>query len=100
MKPGFVDTPMTAAFPKGALWASADTVAAGIVRAMESGAGEVYLPWFWWPIMFVIRHLPWFDLLAAEDLAARLRAGEAGRGSQSRSQRPSPFRRYSTKARW
>jgi decaprenylphospho-beta-D-erythro-pentofuranosid-2-ulose 2-reductase len=59
VKPGFVDTPMTASFPKGALWASADTVAAGIVRAMESGAGEVYLPWFWWPIMFVIRHLPW-----------------------------------------
>ncbi len=59
VKPGFVDTPMTASFPKGALWASADSVAAGIVRAMESGAGEVYLPWFWWPIMFVIRHLPW-----------------------------------------
>jgi decaprenylphospho-beta-D-erythro-pentofuranosid-2-ulose 2-reductase len=59
LKPGFVDTPMTAAFPKGALWASPDTVAAGIVHAMESGAGEVYLPWFWWPIMFVIRHLPW-----------------------------------------
>jgi decaprenylphospho-beta-D-erythro-pentofuranosid-2-ulose 2-reductase len=59
VKPGFVDTPMTASFPKGALWASPDTIAAGIVRAMESGAGEVYLPWFWWPIMFVIRHLPW-----------------------------------------
>jgi decaprenylphospho-beta-D-erythro-pentofuranosid-2-ulose 2-reductase len=59
VKPGFVDTPMTASFPKGALWASADTVAAGIVRAMESGSGEIYLPWFWWPIMFVIRHLPW-----------------------------------------
>jgi hypothetical protein len=59
VKPGFVDTPMTASFPKGALWASPDAVGAGIVRAMESGAGEVYLPWFWWPIMFVIRHLPW-----------------------------------------
>ncbi len=58
VKPGFVDTPMTASFTKGALWASPDTVAHGIVRAMERGAGEVYLPWFWWPIMFVIRHLP------------------------------------------
>jgi len=58
VKPGFVDTPMTASFRKGALWASPDTVAAGIVAAMERGAGEVYLPWFWWPIMFVLRHLP------------------------------------------
>lgn len=58
VKPGFVDTPMTAAFRKGALWASPDTIARGIVGAMERGAGEVYLPWFWWPIMFVIRHLP------------------------------------------
>jgi short-subunit dehydrogenase len=58
VKPGFVDTPMTASFRKGALWASPDQVAGGIVRAMERGSGEVYLPWFWWPIMFVIRHLP------------------------------------------
>ena len=26
--------------------------------SMDSGGGEVYLPWFWWPIMFVLRHLP------------------------------------------
>jgi hypothetical protein len=26
---------------------------------MERGTRVVYLPWFWWPIMFVIRHLPW-----------------------------------------
>jgi short-subunit dehydrogenase len=58
VKPGFVDTPMTASFRKGALWASPDKVAGGIVSAMERGAGEVYLPWFWWPIMFVLRHLP------------------------------------------
>lgn len=58
VKPGFVATPMTSAFPKGALWASPDQVAAGIVKAMERGAHEVYLPWFWWPIMFILRHLP------------------------------------------
>ncbi len=59
VKPGFVDTPMTAHIAKkGALWASADTVAAGIVRAMERGAGEVYLPKFWWAILFILRHLP------------------------------------------
>jgi len=58
VKPGFVDTPMTASFPKGPLWATPDRIAAGIVRAMQRGPGEVYLPRFWWAIMFVIRHLP------------------------------------------
>jgi short-subunit dehydrogenase len=60
IKPGFVDTPMTAAFRKGALWAQPSSVAEGIVRAIDRGAGEVYLPRFWWVIMFVIRHIPEF----------------------------------------
>ena len=60
VKPGFVDTPLTSSFRKGPLWASPDQIARGIVRAMNAGTGEVYLPWFWWPIMFVIRHLPGF----------------------------------------
>lgn len=58
IKPGFVDTPMTAAFPKGALWAKPDAIARGIVRAVERGADEVYLPGFWRLIMFIIRHVP------------------------------------------
>ena len=58
IKPGFVDTPMTAAFPKGALWAKPDAIARGIVRAVERGADEVYLPDFWRLIMFIIRHVP------------------------------------------
>lgn len=59
IKPGFVDTPMTAAFSKGALWASADRVARGIVRAIDRGGpGEVYVPGFWRPIMAVIRAVP------------------------------------------
>jgi hypothetical protein len=58
IKPGFVDTPMTAAFPKGALWAKPEAVARGIVRAIERGADEVYLPGFWRIIMSVIRHVP------------------------------------------
>ena len=58
VKPGFVDTPMTAGFKKGALWATPEAVARGIVKAMDRGTPEVYLPWFWGPIMFVIRHLP------------------------------------------
>ena len=58
VKPGFVDTPMTASFAKGVLWSSPERIAAGIVKAMERGTPEVYLPWFWRPIMFVLRHLP------------------------------------------
>ncbi|APV49933.1 short-chain dehydrogenase [Betaproteobacteria bacterium GR16-43] len=58
VKPGFVDTPMTAAFKKGALWSPPERIARGIVAALEHGGTEVYLPWFWWPILFVIRHLP------------------------------------------
>lgn len=58
IKSGFVDTPMTSAFRKGALWASPDRVAAGIVRAIDRRRGVVYVPWFWRPIMLVIRHIP------------------------------------------
>ena len=58
VKPGFVDTPMTAAFKKGALWATPQAVGAGIVRAVDGRRDEVYLPGFWWPIMAIIRHIP------------------------------------------
>jgi len=59
IKPGFVDTPMTANIAnKGALWAKPDAVAAGIVRAIDKRRSVVYLPWFWAPIMLVIKHIP------------------------------------------
>jgi short-subunit dehydrogenase len=59
IKPGFVDTPMTASFEKkGLLWAKPDAVAAGIVRAIDRRADVVYLPGFWRLIMFVICHIP------------------------------------------
>ncbi len=60
VKPGFVDTPMTAAFPKGALWASPGQVARDIRAAMERGAAVVYTPWFWRWIMLIIRSVPDF----------------------------------------
>jgi short-subunit dehydrogenase len=61
IKPGFVDTPMTAAFDKGGpLWASADQVGAGIVAAIDKKRNEAYLPWFWWVIMNIIKHIPEF----------------------------------------
>lgn len=56
--PGFVDTPMTAAFDKGPLWASPETVAADIERALDRGFGSVYTPWFWRWIMLIIRNVP------------------------------------------
>ena len=61
VKPGFVDTPMTADIAKGGpLWATPDRVAADIERAVDRGRAVVYTPWFWWPIMMIIRHLPRF----------------------------------------
>lgn len=59
IKPGFVDTPMTAVIPnKGALWAPPARVAAAIVDAIDKRRNVVYLPWFWRWIMLVIRHIP------------------------------------------
>jgi short-subunit dehydrogenase len=61
LKPGFVDTPMTARFDKkGPLWSSAFDVARDIVRAIDQGDGTKYVPWFWRYIMLIIKHLPWF----------------------------------------
>lgn len=56
--PGFVDTPMTAGFAKGPLWASPDKVAADIDRALQRGFGVVYTPSFWRWIMLIIKHVP------------------------------------------
>ncbi len=58
VKPGFVDTPMTADFKKGPLWASPERVARDIVRAMEKGRSVIYTPWYWRWIMLIIRHIP------------------------------------------
>lgn len=59
LKPGFVITPMTQDFDRqGPLWARPERVARGIVRAFGGRADIVYLPWFWRPIMWVIRLIP------------------------------------------
>ena len=58
ISPGFVDTPMTASFKKGPIWATPDAVAADIDRALRGGFGSVYTPWFWRWIMLVIRSIP------------------------------------------
>ncbi len=58
VKPGFVDTPMTASVKKGLLFASPRKVGQGIYKAMKKGKEVVYLPWFWRPIMLVVRSIP------------------------------------------
>jgi decaprenylphospho-beta-D-erythro-pentofuranosid-2-ulose 2-reductase len=58
VKPGFVDTPMTAEFKKGPLWATPEKIARGIVRAMDRKRDVVYLPGFWRLIMLVICSVP------------------------------------------
>lgn len=61
IKPGFVDTPMTAEFDKGGpLWATPEKIAEGIVMSVDKQRNIVYLPWFWWGIMNIIRHIPEF----------------------------------------
>jgi short-subunit dehydrogenase len=58
VSPGFVDTPMTAAFRKGPLWAKPGQVAKDIDHALQHRSGTVYTPWFWRWIMLIIRSLP------------------------------------------
>jgi len=58
IKPGFVSTPMTAAFKKGLLWASPASVGKAIAEAMLRGTPVLYVPWFWWPILAMIRSVP------------------------------------------
>ena len=58
IKPGFVDTPMTAHLRQGPLFASADRVARDIVKAIEKKKCIIYTPWFWRWIMLLIRLIP------------------------------------------
>ena len=66
LKPGFVDTPMTAAVPKNLLFSSARRAGRSIHRAIEGRRDVAYIPWFWRPIMALITSLP-------ESLFKRLR---------------------------
>ncbi len=58
VKPGFVDTRMTYGRPGLFLVASPESVAQGIFRAIVKGKSVVYLPWFWRPIMLMVRSIP------------------------------------------
>ena len=58
VKPGFVDTPMTAGVAKNPLFASAEAVGGRIYRALEGRGDVVYTPGFWRPVMAGIRAVP------------------------------------------
>jgi short-subunit dehydrogenase len=58
IKPGFVDTPMTAAFKKGLLWASPEEIAKAIYIAIATTKDIIYAPWYWRWILLIIRHIP------------------------------------------
>lgn len=58
IKPGFVDTPMTASFAKGPLWATPEKVAAHIEKAIEKKSDVLYTPGFWMLIMLIIKSIP------------------------------------------
>jgi decaprenylphospho-beta-D-erythro-pentofuranosid-2-ulose 2-reductase len=58
IKPGFVDTPMTAEFKKGQLWAEPEAIALSICAGVEKRRDVVYTPWFWRGVMAGIRVVP------------------------------------------
>jgi decaprenylphospho-beta-D-erythro-pentofuranosid-2-ulose 2-reductase len=59
VKPGPIDTPMTAHIEKkGILWGTSERVAQDIIKALVKRRDVVYSPWFWWSIMRVVRAIP------------------------------------------
>ena len=58
IKPGLVDTPMTAELKKGPLFAQPGKVGKGIYKAIKKRRNVVYLPWLWRPIMLIVKSIP------------------------------------------
>jgi len=58
VKPGFVDTPMTSEFKKGILWAKPEHIASCINAGIKRQRIVIYVPWFWFWIMLIIRSVP------------------------------------------
>jgi len=60
IKPGMVDTPMTAHLPKNPLFAKPQDIGKIIYKAMKNKKDIVYAPAYWRFIMWVVVHLPEF----------------------------------------
>ena len=58
IKPGFVDTPMTSHIDKKPFVVKPEVVARDVERALKWNLNTVYTPCIWWPIMFIICHIP------------------------------------------
>ncbi len=58
IKPGPTRTAMTVAMPKSEKFADPNQVAKSIVAAVAAKKDQLYVPFIWAPIMFVIRHIP------------------------------------------
>ncbi len=58
IKPGPVETPMTVGHPRNVLFTTSPAAAARILRAMDRGWAETYVPTYWRPILWVVRWLP------------------------------------------
>ena len=58
LKPGFVDTPMTAGMKKSPLFASPAAVGRGIVKCIDGRGDVVYLPWWWRFVMLIVKAIP------------------------------------------
>jgi short-subunit dehydrogenase len=59
IKPGYVDTPMTAHLSKSFLFASPERVAKTICRAIKNEANrDLMVPWFWVIIMNILKLVP------------------------------------------
>jgi short-subunit dehydrogenase len=58
VKPGFVRTGMTAGLPEPPFAVNAEDIAPAIVRAIDRGTPQIYVPAIWRLVMLVIRWLP------------------------------------------
>ena len=58
IKPGVIDTPMTAHLKKGLLASTPEKLAADVYKAVLKRRDILYTPARWRAIMFVIRHIP------------------------------------------
>lgn len=60
IRPGLVDSPMTAQFEKGPLWSTPELVAPKIVSSIDSKSHTVYVPGYWRLIMATVCSIPEF----------------------------------------
>ncbi len=58
VKPGFVDSPMTADVPRNRLFAPPSAVAVAILRAVRRRTDVVYVPGYWRVILWLVRLVP------------------------------------------